>query len=154
VSFKNSPLDQQQLFHYCFILLDFYVAVNLVFYFYLQLLHFLYAFIPILLFLFVLCLGGAKPLKWLSGYCTKLGPRNSNEDRLVCAPDLNFSMLELSGQHADVNALIGDQATATIGGGATDSCAYFAVYDGHCGAQASTYLQNFLMQSIYKYKLL
>ena len=29
----------------------------------------------------------------LLGYCTKLGPRNTNEDRLVCLPDIYEKLL-------------------------------------------------------------
>jgi hypothetical protein len=65
-------------------------------------------------------------LQWISGYCTKLGPRSTNEDRLISIPSLVKDILCQTGR--------------TLPGGSKQG--YFAVYDGHCGDHASSYLQR------------
>lgn len=93
--------------------------------------------------------GDKAPLMWLSGCCSKIGPRETNEDRLVNVPDLTSLLTELGpNDHIDTNLLVGDKGADRLGGGAVDSSAYFAVYDGHGGNQAAIYLQSNLMQKI------
>lgn len=75
-----------------------------------------------------------KPaLMWTSGYCTKIGPRESQEDRLVAIPDLSKAIGE--------DFLCGDKARH----------GFFAVYDGHCGSQASEHLQEHLHTLVCKH---
>ena len=80
-----------------------------------------------------------RPLRWTTGHCTRLGPRNANEDRFSCIPNLAKAMA-VSSPTASAN-------------GATQSGAvrqgFFAVYDGHCGDQASSFLQTELHAAIY-----
>ena len=60
------------------------------------------------------------------------GPRGYQEDRFVVIPDLD-DVLE-------------EQLLAA-------ACAYFAVFDGHSGAQAATYLETHLHHSICSHAL-
>lgn len=73
-----------------------------------------------------------KALSWKSGYCSVLGPRRDNEDRLVALPSLN-----------DVESINNYRSMDNIG--------YFAVYDGHSGAQASKLLEETLHIKICKH---
>ena len=75
-----------------------------------------------------------KALSWKSGFCSVLGPRRDNEDRLVALPNLN-----------DVESINDDIITDNIG--------FFAVYDGHSGAQASKLLEETLHIKICKHPL-
>ena len=112
-------------------------------------------------------------LKWQSGSCTKLGPRSSNEDRLVALPNLveavyaakrrsvltSSSTISASsttvGNHNGNNYNSSSQASimSNSGGRESERQGYFAVYDGHCGAQASTHLQESLHLSIFNHPL-
>ena len=71
-----------------------------------------------------------------SGFCTKLGPRNTQEDRHVCLPNLSDS-LSRSGVFLPVGK----------------SVSFFAVYDGHCGSHASAHLQESFHVAICKHPL-
>ena len=70
-------------------------------------------------------------LRWVSGYCTKLGPRPQNEDRLICAPDLSCSLQELENvRPAEIPDIVGEKSAALRGGGSRgeyihgQSCCY------------------------------
>ena len=76
---------------------------------------------------------------WEVGSCSKLGPRSSNEDRLVALSDLR----EVPVIAADVtfpSPLETDAKPSQHG--------FFAVYDGHCGQHASSFLQEKLHEKI------
>lgn len=114
-------------------------------------------------------------LRWSCGSCTRLGPRTSNEDRLVALPNLTdvaaskraAGIVGLSVpsnasaspyQSSSSGGLLGafkNISTTGIGVGQRDSekHGYFAVYDGHCGAQAATHLQETLHLSIFNHPL-
>ena len=70
---------------------------------------------------------------WDIGTCSKLGPRSSNEDRIVALPDLS--------QVTGISSSVTFPANSGQHG-------YFAVFDGHCGQQASTHLQETLHEKI------
>ena len=85
---------------------------------------------------------------WVSGYCTILGPRSNNEDRLVALPDLLQDMTDNS---VEITTAPSSSYTSNL----TPSYhqisprsvihrkqGYFAVYDGHCGDAASCYMQR------------
>ena len=114
-------------------------------------------------------------LRWSCGSCTRLGPRTSNEDRLVAMPNLTDVATSkraagIIGLSVPINASAGlyqsssssgqsgafKNISATgIGVGQRDNekHGYFAVYDGHCGAQAATHLQETLHLSIFNHPL-
>jgi serine/threonine protein phosphatase PrpC len=71
-------------------------------------------------------------LHWQSGYCTILGPRSKNEDRLVALPDLT----------EETGVIKSNLPFSSSNLNTSSSQAYFAVYDGHCGDGASTYMQR------------
>lgn len=81
----------------------------------------------------------------MSGYCTKLGPRNTNEDRLISLPDLS---VDVDMSSIDVSAAGGGGGASRGGGKALHGHGYFAVYDGHSGDQAATHLQKELHGAI------
>lgn len=83
-------------------------------------------------------LQGGPQLSWTAGSCSKLGPRSSNEDRVVALPDLS------SAASLGPSALKGVQGASACG----VKQAYFAVYDGHCGHAASTRLQETLHEDL------
>ena len=70
---------------------------------------------------------------WESGYCTILGPRSKNEDRLVALPDLFDDIPRSSLPFFSPSVALSAPPQRQ---------GYFAVYDGHCGDEASTYLQH------------
>lgn len=86
--------------------------------------------------------GAATPraLRWVSGFCTRLGPRNKNEDRFASFPNLAKEVVTLTD-------------SARLAGVPVSRQAYFGVYDGHCGDQASTYLQAGLHTAICEHPL-
>jgi len=106
--------------------------------------------------------GPPKPaLSWYCGSCSKLGPRNSNEDRFVAINDLNTfkvppSTAEAAGtssgtrQNKVVSPGFSSQAEVMAKG---SSVGYYAVYDGHCGHQAAQFLQDELHSRIFKHPL-
>lgn len=99
---------------------------------------------------------GCKHLRWRTGYCSKLGPRSVNEDRFVVMPVLpgcgadepseEMQAMSQSSRHAVPHA-------TDCGGGQDSSAGFFAVYDGHCGDQAATFLQEVLMERISSHEL-
>lgn len=76
-------------------------------------------------------------LGWISGSCSKIGPREKNEDRFVAQSRLFPSPQQFE-----------ESKDSHIGGGEIDSCGYFAVYDGHNGFQAAEYLEKELHRRI------
>lgn len=114
-----------------------------------------------------------KPIRWESGFCTKLGPREKNEDRYVVLPQFNERvptarvtdvLLPPTSTRPVVNnytsglskSLLSTSLDAASkgsflpGGGSDHSCGYFAVYDGHAGDLAATFLQEHLHDRISK----
>lgn len=106
-------------------------------------------------------------LKWKSGSCSKLGPRDRNEDRSIMIPnwqDNIFLSKPFFVEHseADENKISKSMNTESyvskashnsrnqIGGGIDNAYAFFAVYDGHCGDLASMFLQEHLHEQISK----
>ena len=99
--------------------------------------------------------------RWTGGACSRLGPRNTNEDRYVLVNSLNKAHNHKSTNSSPVGGMPyqgqGQTANAhevtssgSIVGSSPDPEEYgfFAVYDGHCGSQASQYLQDNLHQRI------
>ena len=72
-------------------------------------------------------------LKLSCGACSKRGPRDYQEDRFVAITDLDEVLVEEN----ESFLLPGDRAYS-----------FFAVYDGHSGADASSYLENNLHHAI------
>ena len=130
-------------------------------------------------------------LMWECGFCSKLGPRNTNEDRFICSPNINDKLL-LTFQNAESSvpraeaveegaAAVAHPASPSsaattsgpaeidesgrfpglwgrevdgdmlLGGGVPAAGGYFGVYDGHCGEQASAYLEEVLLETILRY---
>lgn len=85
----------------------------------------------------------ARELRWECGAVSKLGPRSSNEDTYVVIPDI-FAL----GYGVPLAAPIGGSVNHYPG---SNKQAYFAVYDGHCGGDASSYLQNELHKSLFQH---
>lgn len=113
---------------------------------------------------FTAALGLAKPsdakladgnMRWLSGYCTKLGPRSSNEDRLIAIPDLREEMEILGAGHGHGQSSASHASSSSSSSSSHQSslCGYFAVYDGHSGSQGSTYVERELHGSLYNHPL-
>ena len=110
-------------------------------------------------------------MRWLSGYCTKLGPRSSNEDRLIAIPDLHEEMEMLSAgitngnsssshsgssgssSSSGVGSNFGSSSKPARNGKSSSLCGYFGVYDGHSGHQASTYLERELHTALFNHPL-
>lgn len=100
---------------------------------------------------------GSLPTTRLSaGYCSRLGPRSSNEDRCVAVTDLYTEVNDfMNSKSNNPISFYGDDrggnwmnlTTPSRSKNHTD--AYFAVYDGHSGAAASQFLHSVLHHSIY-----
>lgn len=84
-------------------------------------------------------------LQWRSGFCTHIGPKATNEDTFVSMPYLNDRIADDG--DAEFHA-VQRQLQHSSGGGVEASAAYFAVFDGHSGAQAALYLQDNLLDKI------
>lgn len=131
--------------------------------------------------------GESSGLRWSCGSCSKLGPRTSNEDRLVALPNiyeavaaakskagladtsisisgpLNSHYLNNNSSSSSHVAMSGNVLAAGIGvpipiendhtQRQLERQGYFAVYDGHCGAQAAMHLQETLHLSIFNHPL-
>jgi hypothetical protein len=110
------------------------------------------------------------------GYCTKLGPRSTNEDRFVCLPNIYNNGIEVKNDHdysnrstirssftdgsrefdrSDKNRNSNSSSSSfnissdrLLGGGSDESIAYFAVYDGHGGHETAEYLQHHLLDCV------
>jgi len=105
--------------------------------------------------------GPPKPtLSWYCGSCSKLGPRNSNEDRYVAINDLStFTRPEPNAASAASTSSRSNQTRAESPGfssqaeiaGKGSSVGYYAVYDGHCGFLAAQFLQDELHTRIFKH---
>lgn len=121
-------------------------------------------------------------VRWSCGSCTRLGVRPSNEDRLSAIPNLMETGLggkaktpqSLSYTSNTSNSLGNGhirhssnthtqgqrQGQAGFSGGmgvpmssAQERHGFFAVYDGHCGAQAAIHLQETLHFTIFNHPL-
>eukprot|EP00602_Paraphysomonas_sp_CaronLab_P002178 CAMPEP_0185027176 /NCGR_PEP_ID=MMETSP1103-20130426/11952_1 /TAXON_ID=36769 /ORGANISM="Paraphysomonas bandaiensis, Strain Caron Lab Isolate" /LENGTH=797 /DNA_ID=CAMNT_0027561053 /DNA_START=38 /DNA_END=2431 /DNA_ORIENTATION=- len=102
-------------------------------------------------------------VRWLYGSCSRMGPRSSNEDRYVTIPDLfgavSVEMQEIAAREGSYTPFYGSNRGVrwrelsdpprTCGRPCSVDDAFFAVYDGHSGAQASTFLQSSLHHSLY-----
>ena len=82
-------------------------------------------------------------IKWTSGSCSKLGPRNTNEDRFVVLDDL--TSFTDSGDKSE-------KSIFDFTPGVETRRAFYAVYDGHCGAHAATFLQSELHSAIIRHE--
>lgn len=87
-------------------------------------------------------------LMWESGFCSKLGIRESQEDRFSCQPNINSHIRGASSSGAGADGGIGVAPSAMIGGGEDGAGAYFGVYDGHGGQAAAVYLEKYLLDNI------
>lgn len=93
-------------------------------------------------------------LMWESGFCSKAGIRDSQEDRFSCHPNINDQVrCAALGVPSSSGALSGDSAGATtsssgLGGGVEEAGGYFGVYDGHGGQAAAIYLEKYLLGNI------
>lgn len=99
-------------------------------------------------------------IQLLAGYCSRLGPRSSNEDRCISLIDLFHEVNKFMSSPKGPNHIpfYGDdrgpnwrdfsprQRTC---GPSSHKDAYFAVYDGHSGSIAANFLNNVLHHSIY-----
>ena len=108
-------------------------------------------------------------VRWSCGSCTRLGVRPSNEDRLTAIPNLletalgskmkssqsqSYSSGSLSNGHYRNGSNAQTGFTTGIGvNNAQERHGYFAVYDGHCGAQAAIHLQETLHFTIFNHPL-
>jgi hypothetical protein len=99
-------------------------------------------------------LGSELGIRLASGYCTRQGPRKANEDRLIAIPDM-FAEFEQGPQGGSGSSVGKPSGLTRVGTPSKDRemCGYFAVYDGHCGDQASTYLERELHTAIYRHPL-
>ncbi|KAJ1402316.1 phosphatase 2C-like domain-containing protein [Ochromonadaceae sp. CCMP2298] len=87
-------------------------------------------------------------LMWASGFCSRVGPRNVNEDRFECCPNLGG----LSSPSKSSDSL-SPTPSAGCGGGEESGRAFFAVYDGHGGQQAADYISHRLLDNICQHPL-
>lgn len=110
-------------------------------------------------------------LMWESGFCSKTGIRESQEDRFACTPNINDQIrqaasssgavsgppvqatLVLAGsasnaKGAPTSSLSALQAPDSLGGGVEGAGGYFGVYDGHGGQAAAVYLERYLLDNI------
>eukprot|EP00604_Paraphysomonas_vestita_P003556 CAMPEP_0174822946 /NCGR_PEP_ID=MMETSP1107-20130205/20091_1 /TAXON_ID=36770 /ORGANISM="Paraphysomonas vestita, Strain GFlagA" /LENGTH=549 /DNA_ID=CAMNT_0016043565 /DNA_START=466 /DNA_END=2115 /DNA_ORIENTATION=+ len=100
-------------------------------------------------------------IQLIAGYCSRLGPRSNNEDRCVSFTDLFAEVNKYMSSPFSSNHIpfYGDNRGARwrelsvrpriCGTPSAGKDAYFAVYDGHSGSDASTFLNNVLHHSIY-----
>lgn len=99
--------------------------------------------------------GPTKPgLHWAAGASSRLGPRNTNEDRYVAVNSMgkahNYSSAN-SSPSAGVGYGPNNTGSTVHSTGSPDDYGFFAVYDGHCGNQAAQFLQDHLHQRTYKH---
>ena len=94
--------------------------------------------------------------RWIGGACSRIGPRNSNEDRYVLVNSLNKPHHNGSTNSSPVGGLSGQgdrgiSSSGSIVGSSPnpEEYGFFAVYDGHCGNQAAQYLQDHLHQRVF-----
>lgn len=85
-------------------------------------------------------------IRWSAGSCSEKGVRSVNEDRVVLVHDMTEDEegggeFRASWNEHCVKNKLQDVKTAS---------AYFAVYDGHCGSHASSYLEHRLHKNIYR----
>lgn len=88
-------------------------------------------------------------LMWESGFCSKAGIRDSQEDRFACHPNINDQVQNASlGVPSSSGAVSGDASSSGLGGGVDGAGGYFGVYDGHGGQAAAVYLEKNLLSNI------
>ena len=117
-------------------------------------------------------------VRWSCGSCTRLGVRPSNEDRLAAIPNLLETALgsKAKSSHTHSQSHSGSQTYSSgslssnnghnrngssnhtgfpsgIGVNTQERHGFFAVYDGHCGAQAAIHLQETLHFTIFNHPL-
>lgn len=80
----------------------------------------------------------AEPtIRWISGNCSKLGPRDRNEDAFVVINDIY-------GYCSSQNEFYKESCK---------SQGYYAVFDGHCGNQAAIFCSNEFHRILFKHPL-
>lgn len=104
-------------------------------------------------------------LMWESGFCSKVGIRDSQEDRFACNPNINEQIRQAASSSGAVSGPAPVQSTVVLtgaassvetgtvpsvglGGGVAGAGGYFGVYDGHGGQQAAIYLEKYLLDNI------
>jgi serine/threonine protein phosphatase PrpC len=92
-------------------------------------------------------------LMWESGYCSKVGIRDSQEDRFSFHPNINDQIRQAASSHHSPPSSSGAMSTpsqpnGTLGGGVENAGGYFGVYDGHGGQPAAIYLEKNLLGNI------
>jgi hypothetical protein len=92
-------------------------------------------------------------LMWESGYCSKVGIRDSQEDRFSFNPNINDQIRQAASSHNSAPSSSGavstpSQPNGTLGGGVENAGGYFGVYDGHGGQPAAIYLEKNLLSNI------
>lgn len=124
-------------------------------------------------------------VRWVSGFCSKLGPRTKNEDRFVTIANLHNHHHKPAQAHAQPhshsNSTNNNNAThnhhpssshghahdefhvgslnsvrsylSTSSNGTLPRCGFFAVYDGHCGIEASSFLEKELHDRVLQHVL-
>lgn len=113
-----------------------------------------------------------KILKWRAGTCSKFGPRDKNEDKFVCIPNIyertkseeilsksigssNFLSTSISNTTIIQPNLVASSTSSSTSSHNFTTCTsvektigYFSIFDGHGGDHAAIYCQNYLLNHI------